>query len=148
MAEQRIVKLLERLVETCRDGQQGYLEAAEHISDSDLRSFFNNESLERARYASELESELQRLGEAPGNETGSIAGTLHRGWLDLSAAIGGDEAVLSAIESGEDTAKKLYEEALREPLPDLVEGTVRSQAQAVIAAHDHIKLLRDRRRAA
>ncbi|HTK95494.1 MAG TPA: PA2169 family four-helix-bundle protein [Terriglobales bacterium] len=148
MAEQRIVKLLERLVETCRDGQQGYLEAAEHISDSDLRSFFNNESLERARYASELEGELQRLGEPAGNETGSIAGAVHRGWLDLSAAISGDEGVLSAIESGEDTAKKLYEEALREPLPEVVEGTVRSQAQAVIAAHDHVKLLRDRRRAA
>ncbi len=148
MANERVLKLLKDLVEVCRDGQQGYLEAAEHISDSELRAFFNDESLERARYAAELESELQRLEEPAAGSTGSVAGALHRGWMDLTATVAGDEAVLSAVEQGEDTAKKAYEEALAAGLPESVEGTVRSQAQGVIAAHDHVKLLRDRKRAA
>lgn len=147
MADDRVVKRLKQLAELCRDGQRGYLEAAEHISDSQLRSFFNEESLERARYASELDGELSRMGE-PVVEGGTVAGTVHRGWLDLTATLAGDDAVLAAVEQGEDAAKKAYEEALRDGLPASVEGTVRSQAQAVIAAHDHVKLLREKRLAA
>jgi uncharacterized protein (TIGR02284 family) len=148
MAETKAISVLKRLVEVCRDGQQGYMEAAEHISSTDLRSFFNQESLERARYAAELESELLRMGEPEVGATGSVAGAIHRGWLDLSGTIGGDDAVLSAVEQGEDAAKHAYEDALKEPLPGNVDGTVRSQAQAVIAAHDHVKMLRDQKQEA
>ena len=148
MADDKVRKMLQRLVELCRDGQDGYTVAAEHISDSSLRSFFHNESLERGRYALELESELSRLGNTDIGATGSVAGALHRGWLDLTATVAGDDSVLAAVEQGEDKAKQAYEEALREPLPETVEGTVRSQAQGVIAAHDHVKLLRDRKLAA
>ena len=148
MADEKVLSVLKRLVEICRDGQQGYLEAAEHISNSELRSFFNQESLERARYAAELESELQRLGAPPTDANGSVSGAIHRGWLDLSASIAGDDAVLSVVEQGEDAAKKAYEEALNDELPESALGTVRSQAQGVIAAHDHVKLLRDRKQAA
>ena len=145
-----VQKTLQGLVEVCRDGQRGYLEAAEHITDPELRSFFNKESLERARFAGELETELRGLGEADAakDSGGSVAGAVHRGWLDLSAAIAGDDAVLSAVEQGEDAAKKAYEEALREPLPASIEGVVRGHAQAVISAHDHVKLLRDQKKAA
>jgi uncharacterized protein (TIGR02284 family) len=144
MSDDRVIARLKRLAELCRDGQHGYLEAAEHIDDSQLRSFFNEESLERARYASELDGELSRLGEVV-VEGGTAAGAVHRGWLDLAATIAGPDAVLAAVEHGEDAAKKAYEETLKEPLPESVEGMVRSQAQAVIAAHDHVKLLREKR---
>src|SRR4051812_31302215 len=145
MAHEEALSTLKNLVETCRDGQQGYLEAAEHISDSSLRTFFNEQSLERARYAAELESEMLRMGETEFGNRGSISGAIHRGWLDLSASVAGDDAVLYAVEQGEDTAKKAYEEAIEKGLPGNVEGTVRSQAQGVISAHDHVKLLRDRK---
>ena len=148
MANEEAPSILKNLVEICRDGQQGYLEAAEHISDSELRRFFNEQSLERARFAAELETEMLRLGEDNTKASGSVAGALHRGWLDLSAAIAGDDAVLSAVEQGEDVAKKAYEEALQKKLPADVAGIVRSQAQGVIAAHDHVKLLRDAKKAA
>jgi len=148
MAHDESLSTLKNLVEICRDGQQGYLEAAAHISESHLRAFFNEQSLERARYAAELESEMLRMGEGDTKSTGSVAGALHRGWLDLSATIAGDDAVLYAVEQGEDVAKKAYEEAIQKGLPGNVEGTVRSQAQAVFNAHDHVKLLRDREEAA
>ena len=148
MAHEETLSILKNLVETCRDGQQGYLDAAEHISHTELRRFFNEQSLERARFAAELESEMLGLGEDNTKASGSMAGALHRGWLDLSAAIAGDDAVLFAVEQGEDVAKKAYEEALQKGLPGNVEGIVRSQAQGVIAAHDHVKLLRDAKKAA
>ena len=113
MAETKAVGVVKRLVEVCRDGQQGYMEAAEHISSTEMRTFFNQESLERARFAAELESELLRMGDTEVASTGSVAGAVHRGWLDLSATIAGDDAVLSAVEQGEDAARKAYEEALK-----------------------------------
>lgn len=148
MAETKAVSVLKRLVDVCRDGQQGYMEAAEHISSSEMRSLFNQESLERARYAGELEGELLRMGDHGVGSTGSVPGTIHRGWLDLSGTMAGDDAVLSAVERGEDVAKSAYEEALKVPLPPTIDGTVRNQAQAVIAAHYHVKMLRDRKQAA
>jgi len=148
MAHDEALSTLKNLVDICRDGQRGYLEAAEHISDSGLRSFFNEQSLERARYAGELESEMLRMGETDTDAKGSLSGALHRGWLDLSATIAGDDAVLYAVEQGEDVAKKAYEEALQKGLPANVEGTVRSQAQGVVSAHDHVRLLRDVKKAA
>jgi uncharacterized protein (TIGR02284 family) len=147
MADQRVIGNLKRLAEICRDGQQGYLEAAEHIGDSQLRAFFNEESLERARYALELKGELARMGEPGAGETAAAAPPPH-GWMDLTETVTGDDDVLAAVEQGEDAAKHVYEEVLREKLPEMVEGTVRSQAQGVIAAHDHMKLLREKRQAA
>ena len=45
--------------------------------------------------------ELNRDSE-PDN-TGSIGGALHRGWIDLKSALGGgDHAILAATETGED----------------------------------------------
>ncbi len=74
---------------------------------------------------------------------------MHRRWIDLKVAMGaGDHAILSSIESGEDSAKKAYEQALRDKLPEDLKGLLRQQAQAVVAAHDQVKMLRDRTKAA
>jgi len=145
----RVIEVVEELIETCRDGQNGYREAAEHIKDPELRSFFNDQSTERARFAGELENEVQRLGERDPNRKSSVTGTLHRAWMDLKASLGGgDEAILNSAEQGEDEAKAAYEKAQREPLPQNILGIIRQQAQSVFAAHDHVKMLRDRRKAA
>ncbi len=56
------ISVIEELIQTCKDGQKGYLEAATHVKRSDLKAFFNEQSLERSRFAGELEAELIRLG--------------------------------------------------------------------------------------
>jgi len=50
--------LLQKLIETCRDGETGYLHAAGIADDSELKSFFQQQSLERARFRSRLLSGL------------------------------------------------------------------------------------------
>jgi len=65
MGDDRLLARLQRLARLCRDAQQGYLEAAEHIGDSRLRAYFNDESLERARYASDLRLRLGITRRAP-----------------------------------------------------------------------------------
>ncbi|HWR37126.1 MAG TPA: PA2169 family four-helix-bundle protein [Clostridia bacterium] len=146
---EKVIGTLEKLIETCRDGQNGFRDAAEHIEDPDIRAFFNEQSLERAQFAGELENEAIRLGKRDVDRKGTATAAVHRRWIDLKAALGGGEAsILAAVESGEDTAKKDYEEALNELLPEDIRVIIARQAEGIRTSHDHAKLLRDRRKAA
>jgi uncharacterized protein (TIGR02284 family) len=144
-----VISVLEKLIETNRNAQEGYRDAAEHIKDMQLRAFFNEQSTERANFAGELENEVIRHGKHDPERSGNLAGVLHRRWIDLKTAMGaGDHAILSWLESGEDVSKKEYEEAINGNLPEDLKSILRRQAQAVFAAHDQVKMLRDRAKAA
>jgi uncharacterized protein (TIGR02284 family) len=149
MNNESVINVLEDLIQTNRDSQNGYRDAAEHVKNPELRNFFNQQSTERARFAGELESEVQRLGERDPERKGTASGALQRAWLDLKANLGGgDHAILNSVEQGEDTAKKAYEKAIAEPLPQNLITIVRRQAQTIFAVHDRVKDVRDRSKAA
>jgi uncharacterized protein (TIGR02284 family) len=137
--------ILQDLIETNRDGQKGYKDAAEHVKDPEIRSYFLEQSLERARFAGELEDAIRDFGESNPDRSGSASGALHRAWIDTKTALGGgDHTILESAEQGEDTAKKSYEKALNASLPANVLEIVRRQFDSILAAHDHVKMLRDR----
>ena len=145
---QELVSILERLIATNRDGQAGYREAAEHIQDSELKGYFNEQSIERAQFAGQLESEVQRLGQLEPHDRGSTGAALHRAWIDLKSSLGaGDHGILASVEQGEEVARRAYEDVLNKELPDHIAEVVRNQAQSIFAAHDHVKLLRTKRAA-
>jgi uncharacterized protein (TIGR02284 family) len=150
MADQKdAIDIIQNLIETCRDGQNGFRDAAKHTKDSSIREMFNRHSLERAQFAGELEQIAQRLGEADPDRSGSVSAAFHRAWIDFKANVGmGDDGVVAAAETGEDAAKKAYEAALQSDLPADVRNIVERQAQSVFAAHDQVRNLRDRLKAA
>lgn len=136
--------MIDKLIETCRDGQAGYRDAAEHTQNADLKQFFLGQSLERAKFAGELESVAQRLGETDPDRSPSMANKLHRAWFDLKQKLGGgDASVLESVEAGEDTARDRYQEALRADLPLDVHAIIDRQAHSVLATHDRVRMLRD-----
>jgi uncharacterized protein (TIGR02284 family) len=138
------ISTLEQLTETCRDGQNGYRGAAEHVKDTGLRNWFNQQSLDRGQFAGELEGQVQQLGKHDPGRKGSVSATLHRKWFDLKEKIiGSDESVLEEVERGEDSAKEHYEKALKTELPADIRTIIERQAKSVFAAHDHAKILRD-----
>jgi uncharacterized protein (TIGR02284 family) len=144
-----VIDVLEQLIETCRDGENGYRQAAEHAKDPELASFFRTQSTQRATFARELEAEAQRLGKSEPKGSGSVSGAVHRAWIDVKEKLGGgDTTILESVEQGEDNAKKNYEEALTKDLPENLSGLIRRQAQAVFSAHDRARTLRDARKAA
>jgi uncharacterized protein (TIGR02284 family) len=139
-----ILKTIKDLIETCHDGQNGYRDAAEHVTDPKLKQFFNEQSLQRAQFAAELEQEAQHLGEHDPDRSGSIVGALHRAWFDFKANLGGgDRAILDSVELGEDQAKKAYEDAINSNLSDNLLTIVRCQQASVLAAHDRVRNLRE-----
>lgn len=145
----KVIDVLEKLIETCKDGQNGFRDAAEHAKDSSIKKLFSELSLERAQFAGELQTELHRLGKRDVEQSGSVSAALHRTWIDLKANLGGgDSSILSSAEAGEDNAKKNYQEAEEADLPGDIRTIVTRQAQSVFAAHDRVRALRDQSKAA
>lgn len=144
MDKDNAVTVIEKLAEVCKDGEKGYKDAAEHAKRSDLKSFFTTESSERGRFASELQSVLTKLGKTEKKESGTVAGAMHRAWIDTKVGLGaGDKSILESVEKGEDEAKEAYQEAIRASLPSDVAEIVSRQARSVQTAHDRVKSLRD-----
>jgi len=142
-----MVSTLNSLIETLKDGQEGFRQAAEAVKDGTLKSLFSEYSLQRAKFAGELQNEVIRsLGDSKPEETSSVSGALHRAWINLKSALtsGDDHAILAECERGEDSAiseyrKAIEDENLSSPLRDIVSR----QYTEVKAAHDRVKALRD-----
>lgn len=145
-ATKSIASVLNSLIETCKDGQEGFRSAAENVKSSDFKALFGELSMQRQQFAAELQRLVRDLGEEA-EKGGDLGGALHRGWMDLKAAItGGDEhAMLAECERGEDVAVAGYRDALdHDELPPNVLGVIRQQSVAVQGAHDRVRNLRDR----
>ncbi len=139
-----VISTLNGLIETCKDGQNGFKEAAEGVERSDLKSLFYEFSQQRSQFAGELQSLVQSLGGDP-ESSGSMAAALHRGWINIKSAVTGQDeaAILNECERGEDSAKDTYKDALKQSLPANIMETVQTQYVAVQAAHDRVKALRN-----
>ncbi|MGB7925850.1 MAG: PA2169 family four-helix-bundle protein [Pyrinomonadaceae bacterium] len=137
-----VISTLNNLIETCKDGQNGFQTAAEGVKNSELKTLFNTYSQQRAQFAGELQGEVRRLGGDP-EQTGSVAATLHRGWINIKSAVTGEDenAVISECERGEDSAVSNYKDALNENLPADVRAIVERQYAQVKEAHDRIRTL-------
>ena len=51
--------VIDDLIETLKDGQQGFKEAAESVKDPQLKSLFSEYSQQRSRFLIELRSKAQ-----------------------------------------------------------------------------------------
>lgn len=135
---------ISELIETCRDGQYGFEEAAKSIGDPALRAELMQYSMQRREFATALQQALRGLGEDP-PQSGSFSGKLHRGWMNVRQAIASsdDYAILSECERGEDSAVEAYREAMSSDVPSGVDDLVETQYSAVKHVHDRIRSLRD-----
>jgi len=139
------ITVLNNLIETLKDGQEGFKQAAESVSDPKLKSLFRDYSEQRSRFATALQGEVRRHGETDPETSSSASGALHRGWINLKSALtGGDEhAILAECERGEDSAVEEYKKALDDGLTPSAQERVSRQFAEIKAAHDRIKTLRD-----
>jgi uncharacterized protein (TIGR02284 family) len=126
MAEQTERDVLNRLIQTCRDGELGFRYAANHVRTPDVKALFLELANQRDALAGEILPHAQRLGGAAERD-GSVAGALHRGWMTIKDTIGAheDAVIIREAERGERIALAAYEDALDGMLPpsarDLVE---------------------------
>jgi uncharacterized protein (TIGR02284 family) len=145
MSNDKTITTLNNLIETCKDGELGFKTAAEGLKSAEIKQKFLDYSRQRAEMVRDLQAEVRRLGGDP-EKSGSVSGSLHRGWLDIKSVITGkdDHAIVAEAERGEDVAKTVYENALKEALPSTVLAIVQQQAVKVRQVHDQVRNLRDR----
>jgi len=141
-----LIDALNHLIHVCRDGQEGYLQAAEHVKSAWLQGLFQSFSTQREQFATELTNLVAGLGVEPASGT-TVAGALHRTWIDLRAALtgesGDDAFILDECEQGEDATKVTYETELNKGLPEHIHRVVQSQYQDILRAHDQVREMRD-----
>ncbi|RMM44481.1 Aldehyde dehydrogenase [Pseudomonas amygdali pv. lachrymans] len=147
------ISILNDLIETSKDGEEGFRTSAEHAKSAQVKSFLANRSTEVAAAVRELQAEVTALGGKP-EDSSSVSGALHRAWVNLKSMVTSDDdkAVLEEVEKGEDVAKKAYREALEKARaknvsPNVI-ALIEKQQAGVLANHDKVKALRDAARAA
>lgn len=139
--------VLRNLMRVLIDGRKGFTKAAESLEE-DGHSELAQKMSQFAEQRQRLSAELQEAGSAYvtlSDVEGSTSADLHRAWMGLADAVTGDDphAVLAVAEQGEDRAKKVYSDALKEDLPDDLRAIVARQSHEVIEAHDEVRDLRD-----
>src|SRR3982750_263927 len=138
MAQQKeVISTVNGLIETLKDGEKGFKEAADAVKDPQLKSLFQEYSQQRSRFANELRTQAKSLGEPDPEKTSSAAGAMHRAWINLKSAVtsGDDKAILGECERGEEAMQN----GLTSPLQDIVSR----QFSEIKSAHDRVKHLRD-----
>jgi len=144
---EKSISVLNDLTEINNDRVAGFEKAIADIKDEhvDLKAIFQQYSSQSRKFSQELTAIVAANGEDI--ETGnSVAGTLHRAWIDVKSLFGGSDraSILSEAERGEDAIKAAYKLALEKgELTGEALETVSRQAQDIKAAHDAIKALRD-----
>ena len=87
-------QVAKELVETLKDGERGFASAAEKLRDGDRAEWAT--TLQRlSEQRAEFHREIVALGHDYGDdvdESGTLAATLHRGWISLKDALTGDDA--------------------------------------------------------
>jgi uncharacterized protein (TIGR02284 family) len=142
------VKITRDLLQTLVDGADGFGKAAEKLAKDDrpdIATKFREYSNQRTQLASELRTVAAKYGDRL-DESGSVAATVHRGWMTLKDALAGSDpgGVLDAAEQGEDHAVSEYDKALEEKdISAELRTVVERQYATVKHTHDDVRALRD-----
>ena len=141
--DKETISVLNDLIETCNDGVKGFRTAAESVTDPRAKKVFATRAAEIEKASHELAGEVRKLGGEP-EDSGSAAGAVHRGWLDLKAAVtgGDDNGILTECARGEDHAIKTYDNALKKDLPAQTRTMIQNQRNGAIANLDIVRQMK------
>jgi uncharacterized protein (TIGR02284 family) len=144
MNNDEVISTLNDLIETCKDGEDGFRTCADDLKDTQIKSLFMNRAQGCAQAAGELQQLVRTYGGDPETSSG-LGGALHRRWVDLKSLVTGkdDKSILNECERGEDVAVRSYRTALEKNLPVDVRNIVERQYQGVLQNHDQVKRLRE-----
>jgi uncharacterized protein (TIGR02284 family) len=143
----RALSSLYRIVEA---GERGYAVAAANVDNRGLKLLFKSYAQQRANFKTELFEEMQHLnGHAhpPGNGLSSLLAMIHRGRIDIFAALTiGDEnvekVVLKEVTLGEGIALRAYENTLKKDLPPEIREVIARQFEEVRRVVEQVRLMR------
>jgi uncharacterized protein (TIGR02284 family) len=140
-----VISALNDLIETCRDGEEGFRHAGRRVRDRKIRSLFGDYARQSAEFATELEEEVRRLGGDPG-EHSVFDGLAQPGWITIARKLTGEDetAILAECDCGVDALERSYAGALERELPGAVRSLVERQHRQVREVSDRVHALAGR----
>lgn len=144
MDKEDLIDVLNTLIEVSKDGEFGFSTCAEYARSPALRTLLQRRADDCGEAARELQVAVQRHGGRP-QVDGSVAGSLHRGWVAGRTLLSGyrDGTILEECERGEDLALRQYADAIANPLPADVHAMLQRHLAGVSRTHDQIRRLRE-----
>ena len=135
------------LIQTLEDGKDGFAKGADKLQGdeaTDLAARFRELSAQRSAMSDELQELAKDYGDDL-DDSGTVAGALHRGWMSLKDVVAGSDpkGVLDVAEQGEDHAVKEFEKALAADISPTLRTVVERQLGEVRTSHDQVRALRD-----
>ncbi len=143
---QKTISTLNTLIEALKDGEKGYQQVADATHDADLKKLFGGYAGQRHEFAEQLQKAVSELGNVKPATSGTATSAVHRSWIGLKNVLTSQDrhGILAECERGEDSAVKSYRLALADAsLNASAKALVQTQHDAVLAAHNDIKKLRD-----
>jgi len=147
MEKEKAIEVLNSLIIINNDRIEGYETASKETEELDLKTLFAQFITTSQKCKYELVREVITLGgeEAEGTK---VLGKFFRVWMDVKAALTGDDrkTILNSCEHGEDKALDTYEKVLENDLEHLSgeqQTMIIAQTSLLKADHDHVKALRD-----
>ena len=139
---EQLIAHLNTLIETCKDGQNGYTTAAEDVKNPAYKTLFSRYAQQRGTFIGILQVEVRHLGGDP-EQSGSMIGSLHRGWINLKSALttGDEAAILAECVRGEDAAIEAYKTVTAEILPFHINSMIEQQYADIRDARDKVRAL-------
>lgn len=147
MENNELIDTLNTLIETSRDGDNGFTTCADDAKDASLRAYFTICATRCRSSVHTLEELVKYYGGTP-EQLGSMLAPVNRAWLNLRAAISdnSDLAVLEECERAEDVALHAYRNALDKDLPADASAVVQLQLNGLQENHDRVRAMRDERK--
>ena len=152
LTNEKLVKVLNNLIEINNDRIAGYDKAAEETKshDVDLQVIFKSMANDSRNYVRELTQEVIKLGGEFSTES-TNKGKVYRVWMDVKATFAGNDrqAILDSCEYGEDEAQKAYRGALSSDaeMSAQVRTIIAEQQASLQTAHTLIKRFKEANRA-
>jgi uncharacterized protein (TIGR02284 family) len=133
------------VIDACRDAELGYTHARNNVDDPRIKEIFAAYAEQRRSHAEVVETWFRLLGEERPPHT-SLAGRIHRKWLDIRSSLDTESALamLSECERGEHSAIRKYEHALSIPLPAPLRDILLGHIAEIRCVHDELGRMRGR----
>ncbi len=152
MSNRQTLKALGTLYRIVEAGERGYAVAAANVDNRGLKLLFKSFAQQRANFKTEIFQEMQRLNgpaHTPGNGLSSILAMIHRGRIDIFAALTiGDEneeqVVLKEVMLGESVTLRAYQNTLKKDLPPEIREVVTRQFEEVRRVVEQVHLMKGR----
>ena len=110
------ISKLNTLIGHTLDSAEGYREGAEIQEEGRYAAHFSEMSDQRRALVGELQNRVRTLGGDPEDDS-TVLGGMHRAWTFVkSKSTEGDQALVGAIEGGEEYLRDQYDEVLQEDL--------------------------------